>query len=116
MNGLKKIVFSNTLEALKWQNSYLAEGNICSSVSYEKQQDGKDIIIYGGAEIVSAFIKEDLIDEYYLFINPVALGSGKAIFNTIQDKLSLKPVFLKSFNCGITVLCYHSLHQKQIEK
>ena len=69
-----------------------------------------------GAEIVSGFIKEDLIDEYYLFINPVALGRGKAIFNAIQDKLSLKPVFLKSFNCGITVLCYHSLHQKQNEK
>ena len=64
-----------------------------------KQKDGKDIIAYGGAELVSNLIKEDLIDEYHLFVNPAALGEGVSIF---RQRTDLKFVTSRAFDCGIT--------------
>lgn len=71
-----------------------------------KKQPGKDIIVYGGANFVSALIKEGLIDEYHLFINPTAIGNGMTIFKEIDGKLNLVLVKSTSFACGIVVLHY----------
>jgi dihydrofolate reductase len=45
-----------------------------------KEQPGKDILVYGGANFVSSLISLNLIDEYYIIINPVAIGAGLSIF------------------------------------
>ena len=71
-----------------------------------KKQDGKDIIAYGGATFVSALIKHGLIDEYHLFINPAAIGSGLAIFKELDHKQELALVKATAFECGIVVLNY----------
>ena len=52
-------------------------------VSKIKSQNGRDIIVYGGASFDSCLIKEKLIDEFYLFINPVAIGNGMTIFKDL---------------------------------
>lgn len=63
-------------------------------------------MVYGGAGFVSSLIKEDLIDDYYLFINPTALGNGKRIFDDITGKMQLKLEDSVKYECGIVVNHY----------
>lgn len=65
-----KVVFTKTLEQSPWDNTELATGDLADEVTQLKKQDGNDIIVYGGADFVSSLIKEGLIDEYHLFVNP----------------------------------------------
>ena len=106
MVNTHKVVFTKTLEKSNWANTSIANGDLSYEVNKLKNQNGKDIIVYGGASFVSSLIKEGLIDEYYLFINPAAIGSGLSIFNEIGGKLNLKLINSISFDCGITVLHY----------
>ncbi len=102
-----KIVFSKTLESVKWENTELAKGDIVEEVNRLKNQTGRDIIVYGGADFVSSLIKENLIDEYNLFIHPTAIGRGMTIFGKLEDKsASLKLKSSQSYNCGIVVNTY----------
>ena len=110
MNSTSKIVFTKTLEKSDWDNTVLAKGDLTEEITKLKKQEGQDIIVYGGATFVSDLIKHNLIDEYYLFINPVAIGKGMTIFNDIYDSLQLTFVKSSSFECGIVVLQYKSKH------
>ena len=102
----KKVVFSKTLEKSAWENTVLAKGDLVDEITKLKKQDGKDIIAYGGAAFVSALIQHGLIDDFHLFINPVVLGSGLAIFKGLEHKQDLTLVKSTSFECGIVVLHY----------
>ena len=101
-----KVVFTKTLEKSEWDNTVLATGNLVDEITKLKKQDGKDIIAYGGATFVSALIKQGLIDEFQLFINPTAIGKGMTIFKELDSKQNLKLVKSTSFDCGIVVLNY----------
>lgn len=101
-----KIVFSNTIKISLWDNTTVVNGNLVNEINKLKDQSGKDIIVYGGAEFVSSLIKEDLIDEYYLFVNPVAIKQGLTIFNKIPDMKKFNLRESKQFDCGINLLCY----------
>lgn len=80
MVNMHKIIFSGTQKEIKGRNVTVENGDLATTVKALKQKTGKDIIVYGGAELVSSLIKLNLIDEYYLFINPVAIGEGLPIF------------------------------------
>jgi dihydrofolate reductase len=80
MVNMRKIVFSRTQTAIKGKNVEVENGDLATAVQALKKQAGKDIIVYGGANFVSSLISENLIDEYYIFRNPVAIGSGLPIF------------------------------------
>lgn len=81
MMDTPKVVFTRTLDKSNWTNTILAKGNLADEVAKIKAQEGKDIIVYGGAGFVSSLIKEDLIDEYNFFINPVMISKGMRIFD-----------------------------------
>jgi dihydrofolate reductase len=104
--NIKKIVFSKTLDQSEWENTELAKGNLAVEINQLKSQKGKDIIVYGGSSFVSELIKEGLIDEFYFFVNPVALGKGLPIFDKIDQflKLDLKNTIV--YDCGIVMLNY----------
>lgn len=101
-----KVVFSHTLEQSAWDNTVLAKGNLVDEIARLKNQDGQDIIAYGGATFVSALIKHGLIDAYHLFINPAAIGNGMPIFKALDSKQNLTLVKATAFECGIVVLRY----------
>lgn len=105
LNNLPKVVFSKTITSINWTNVRVAN-DIVEEVRELKKEPGKDIMIYGGAGIVSSFIRENLIDEYHLFINPVVIGKGKAIFGDINEKMKLKLVNTTTSNTGIVILQY----------
>ena len=101
-----KVVFSKTLNKVEWNNTVLVKGNVVDEIAKLKQQNGKDIFVYGGANFVSNLISLNLIDTYYLFVNPVALGKGMTIFGAVETKRHLKLVEIQTFDCGIVLLNY----------
>lgn len=101
-----KVVFTKTLEESKWDNTVLAKGDIVDEINKLKNQDGGDIIAYGGATFVSSLIKHGLIDEFHLYVNPTAIGSGMTIFKELNNKQKLALVKATQFDCGIVVLKY----------
>lgn len=101
-----KIVFSKTLDKSIWDNTKIANGEITEEVTKIKNQEGKDIIVYGGGAFVSALIKNQLIDEFHLFVNPSAIGNGISIFKDLISKQNLTLIKATNFDCGIVVLKY----------
>jgi dihydrofolate reductase len=101
-----KLFSLKTLDKSEWHNTVLARGNLVDEITNLKEQDGKDIIAYSGATFVSALIKQGLIAEFHLFINPTAIGSGMTIFKELDRQQELTLVKSSSFDCGIVVLNY----------
>lgn len=101
-----KVVFTKTLDKSEWDNTVLAKGDLVEEMSNLKNQDGKEIIAYGGADFVSSLIKHGLIDEFHLFVNPAAIGTGMAIFKEVDSKQNLTLVESIPFDCGIVLLKY----------
>jgi dihydrofolate reductase len=87
MVNMRKIVFSRTQTAISGRNLKVENGDLTAAVQTLKKEPGKDIIVYGGADFVSSLISQNLIDEYYIFRNPVAIGNGLSIF---KEKKLLK--------------------------
>jgi dihydrofolate reductase len=101
-----KIVFTKTLTTSPWKNTSLAKGDLVKEVKALQNEDGGDIIAYGGTEFVSNLIKEGLVDEYNLFINPTAIGKGNSIFAGLDMKRGLSLNRSIGFDCGIVALQY----------
>lgn len=97
-----KVVFSKTLTESSWPNTTVAN-DLVEDVNRLKEQGGSDIIVYGGADFVSSLVKENLIDDYYLFTNPTAIGSGLQIFGKAGQNKKLDLVASTSYECGIVV-------------
>lgn len=103
---IPKVVFTKTLDKPIWNNTVLAKGNFAEEIAALKNKNGKDILVFGGADFVSSLIKEGLIDEYHLIINPTAMGSGRTIFNTLDAVQKFTPIQSKLYPGGKTVLSF----------
>ena len=106
MTDKPKIVFSKTLEKSDWPNTELAKGDLTAEVNAIKSKPGKDIIVYGGAGFVSGLLKEGLIDELYLVVNPVAIAAGMTIF---KERTNLKLVKATQYDNSKVVLQYEPI-------
>lgn len=103
MNDTAKIVFSKTLTTVNWENTMIAKGDFVAEINDLKLQKGGDMIMYGGNDFASGVIRENLVDEYNLYIHPVAIGAGLAPF---VSRRNLELVQTKVFSCGIVWLQY----------
>jgi dihydrofolate reductase len=103
MVDIPKIVFSKTQKTMAGKNVTVENGDLVTAVNTLKSKPGKDIIVYGGAGFVSSLIENNLIDELYLYVNPVAISEGLHIFNKRQVlQLTASTVY----KCGIIVNKY----------
>ncbi|MEN6408760.1 MAG: dihydrofolate reductase family protein, partial [Anaerolineaceae bacterium] len=80
MNTIPKYVFSRTLDRVDWENAQLMKGDAAEMVKNLKAQPGKDLLIFGSADLSATLIQHGLIDEFSLLVNPVVLGSGVPLF------------------------------------
>jgi dihydrofolate reductase len=101
-----KIVFTKTLNKSEWPNTEIATGDLKDEITKLKSQEGGDIIVYGGASFDSSLLKENLIDEFYLFVNPVAIGNGKTIFKDLKEIRKLNLIESITFDSGAVLLHY----------
>ena len=109
INSVRKHVVATTLEEpLGWNNSSLVEGDIAEEVTRLKEQPGMNITTTGSLTLVSWLIRAGLLDELRLMIYPVALGSGRRLFEDGGDRKVLKLVDSKAFGSGVVSLTYRS--------
>ena len=106
INQIKKIVFSNTLKKVDWQNSVLSEKDPVSTVLEMKRQEGKPISI-GSINIAKQLFNENLIDEFWFAVHPVISEKGPRLFDGIDFNTLLKFVDSKKLSSGVVVLHYH---------
>lgn len=104
--ALPKVVFTRTLDQSPWNHTTLAKGDLAEEVAGLKKQKGQDLLVFGGADFVSSLIKEGLIDEYHLIINPTAMGKGMTIFNALDGIQTFTPIQSKLYPGGKTVLSF----------
>src|SRR5215831_5105548 len=97
MIEIPKVVFTKTLNKSEWINTDIATGDLIEEVSKIKSQNGRDIVVYGGAEFDSSLIKEKLIEDFYFFINPVAIGNGMTIFKDVNEIQKYSLIESKAF-------------------
>jgi dihydrofolate reductase len=106
MNRMRKTVFSRTLEKVGWQNTTLVKGDLEAEVKKMKQQPGPDLVIMGSGTIVSQLTQAGLIDEYQIVVNPIVLGKGRTLFETVDGKVNLKLTKTRAFKNGNVVMWY----------
>jgi dihydrofolate reductase len=98
-----KVIFSSTLENIDW-NSRLVRGDAVAEVIRLKAQPGGGSMGVGGLVLASALASAGLIDEYRLYYVPIFLGSGKAAFSQIQNRIKLIQIETRTFSSGTVLL------------
>jgi dihydrofolate reductase len=105
-NKVDKLVLSKTMKGKKADKTKFISDNVFSEINSFKQASGKNVMIFGSATAVHSLMEYNLIDEYWLFVNPVLLGQGIPLFANIKTRIDLKPLETKVFPCGVTALHY----------
>lgn len=108
MNSLPKIVFSRTLQKVEWNNTRLVRDHVAEEVTQLKGQSGKDLAIFGSANLLSSLVLMDLVDEHRIMVNPVVLGRGTPLFQGITERLELTLLKTKTFASGNVLLYYQT--------
>jgi len=75
-----KYVVSHTLTEPEWSNSVLLKGNVADEIKQLKQQEGPDLQVHGSGQLIQTLLQQDLVDEFWLKIFPITLGTGKRLF------------------------------------
>lgn len=105
MNARRKLVISRSLAASPWENADVAP-DLVPTVRRLKAQRGGDILAYGGSTLLRSLIAARLVDELYLFVNPVAIGDGLSLFPTAGAPHPLRLLEARRFDCGIALQRY----------
>ena len=104
LNDMKKYVFTSTLEKADWTNTSIVRGDVAAEAAKIKQQEGRDLIIWGHTQLAETLFKSRLIDVLDLSIHPIIVGSGKQLFRDGQTA-NLKLIATKTFS-NIVKLSY----------
>ena len=106
MNGVDKVVASRTLKQADWNNSRLLEGDLPGAVEKLKNEPGKDIYVFGSADLVADLLRHELVDEYRLCLAPVVLGAGNPLFKPSDRALKMKLTKTRPMKIGAVILYY----------
>ncbi len=102
--NLARYVFSKTLRSA--EGAVVIGRNVKANVETLKRKKGKNIWLFGGAELTNSLISLGLVDEALLSVHPVVLGGGKPLFKESDQRLKLKLVGTKSYSTGLVQLSY----------
>lgn len=101
-----KVVLSESLKGAQLKNTTIISDSLVENIHTIKNQPGGDILLFGSPTATHALLQENLIDGYWLFVNPIILGQGIPLFKGFKDKIKLKLLNAKPFSCGVTELNY----------
>jgi dihydrofolate reductase len=105
-NKAHKVVLSKTLKEADLTNTTIISDNLSDRINEIKQQPGSEILLFGSPTATHSLIQQNLIDGYWLFVNPIILGQGIPLFVGIKDKTGLKLLTTRQFTSGVTELNY----------
>jgi dihydrofolate reductase len=103
---VQKIVLSKSLKDMGSSNTKIIGDNLSDKVNEVKQQAGSDILLFGSPTATHSLMKLNLIDGYWLFVNPIVLGQGIPLFEDVRNKIKLKLLNTRQFTSGVTELNY----------
>ncbi len=106
MNEIPKLVFSKTLKSAEWNNTTLISENASDEIRKLKEEGGKDMYVFGSANLSETFVNDNLFDEYRIGIAPVILGSGRPLFRQGIASKNLSLVSTQQLLTGGVVLKY----------
>lgn len=106
-----KVVLSKTMSGAGLSNTTIISDNLSDRINEIRQQAGSDILVFGSPTATHSLMKLNLVDGYWLFVNPVILGQGIPLFTNIKDKIKLKLLTTRQFTSGVTELNYIVDHQ-----
>lgn len=104
-----KIVLSKTMKDTASTKTTIISDNLTERINEIKQSSnnrGKEILLFGSPRATHSLMQLNLIDGFWLFVNPIILGQGIPLFVNIKDKIKLKLVTTRQFSCGVTELNY----------
>jgi len=105
-NGVDKVVVSTQLKQQDHPGVKIISNNIAEYIAGLKQQPGRDIVMFGSPTLARSLMQDDLIDEYWLFINPVIVGAGKPLFADLNATIGLELAESTTFKNGVVCLHY----------
>ena len=106
LNAMRKIVISKSMDKADWESSEVWNEIDEAKIKELKEQEGKDILIYGSASIISQLTDMKLIDEYQILVQPALLSGGLKLFGEIKNRLDLELVSSEQFDSGVMLLIY----------
>lgn len=104
-----KVVLSKTMKDTGLADTTIISDNLSDSINKIKQSrndESSDILLFGSPAATHSLIQQNLIDGYWLFVNPIILGQGIPLFADIKEKIKIKLVSSRPFTCGVTELNY----------
>ncbi len=116
LNSIQKVVFSSTMDKIdwgKWGTARLVVGNPVDEVRRLKAEPGKDLVIFGSGQLVSAMLKAGLIDEIHIILKPIVLGKGKPEFIGLDERYELTLMESRQFKDGAVWLRYEPVKKQK---
>lgn len=107
VHSKQKFVFSK--KASNDGKATIVHTDIAGKVAEIKAQGGKDIWLYGGAQLIKTFIDLKLVDVYRIAVHPIALGDGKPLFEDLKERVKLKLIKTNVFRSGVVQLIYEPI-------
>jgi dihydrofolate reductase len=104
---MPKVVYSKTLTAAEW-NTTIARDVVREEVEALKRQANGDLIV-GGGDLGAAFMAQDLIDEYRIYVHPIRIGEGNSLFPASKERIQLRLVETRAFGNGVVLLRYERI-------
>ena len=106
MNDARKIVFSKTLKSVDWKNTTLINTDPVKEIKHLKKLPGGNLVMMASSDLAVTLLKEGVIDEFQIILNPIILGSGKSLFKGLDQRIPLKLIKTQVFKSGVVVLTY----------
>ncbi|WP_316815464.1 dihydrofolate reductase family protein [Pedobacter nyackensis] len=107
-NKVSKIVLSKTISEKGLNNTTVISGQLADNINKIKQQSGQNILIFGSPSASHSLLSEGLVDEFWLFVNPILLGHGIPLFKDVAEMTKLNLIETKTFSCGVIALHYET--------
>ncbi|CAN5496213.1 dihydrofolate reductase family protein [soil metagenome] len=105
-NRVQKVVVSRSLKGENIVRTEIVSENITGRIEELKKENGKNILIFGSPSVCHILMEHELIDEYWLFVNPVLLGKGIPLFKNIEKRTRLKYLNSITYSSGVVCLQY----------
>jgi len=115
MNDIPKVVFSKTLQSADWPEARIARGDTAQEIARLKAEPGGEIVAHGGARFAQSLARLGVVDEYRLYVYPVAVGSGTPLFTDVGHPQGLRLLSSRAFQCGVLALLYRPMTPQERE-
>lgn len=104
---VKKIVLSHSMKDQTFPNTTFISDNLVEQLNTIKQEEGNDILLFGSPTATHALLQQNLIDGFWLFVNPIILGEGVPLFTGLKEKIKLNLLpSSRRFDSGVVELNY----------